>query len=101
MSERVTRYQDRDGVRKSIITDSDHPNRVVVQTEQALDEILASIARDREIDQRGRTNKISHRLPTFVVEDLTHRGIYDNPVAFKTWLNSSEADPWRIWSGKL
>ena len=29
------------------------------------------------------------------------RGIWDDHDAFKAWLNSSEAAPFRIWRGRL
>ncbi len=94
-------YAAQNGVARTSITDSDRPHQLVVHTQSDIEPVLDSIARDREIDQRGRTNKLTHRLPLFVVEDLTHREIYDDPVLFKRWLNSPEADPWRIWGGVL
>lgn len=74
--------------------------RLVVAMRQNVDEILAGIARDRDNLKRTNNKKVA-TLPAFVVEDLTHRGIYDDRDAFDAWLNSSEADPWRVWKGRV
>jgi hypothetical protein len=93
-------YQNRHGVRRTTIVDEDNPDRLVVHTEQALDEIIDGIARDRETMRHG-VNKVAARLPLFVYEDLVHRGIADDEDALKKWLNGPEARPWRIWQGEL
>lgn len=85
-------------VRETIYDDSN--GRLVVAMRQNVDEILAGIARDQENMRRTKFKKVA-TLPAFVVEDLTHRGIYDDPDAFDAWLNSSEADPWRVWKGRV
>ena len=85
-------------VRETLFDDSD--GRFVVSMRQNLDEILAGIARDRENMTRTRDKKVA-TLPAFVVEDLTNRGIYNDPDAFDAWLNSSECDPWRVWKGRV
>jgi hypothetical protein len=74
--------------------------RLVVAMRQNVDEILAGIARDQD-NMRKTNNKKVATLPAFVVEDLTYRGIYNDPDAFDKWLNSSEADPWRVWKGRI
>ena len=74
--------------------------RLVVQMRQNVDEIIAGIERDRDNLKRTMNKKVA-TLPAFVVEDLTHRGIYDDRDAFDAWLNSSEADPWRVWKGRV
>ena len=71
-----------------------------MQTEQDIEGILGGIARDREVQQRGDTRRAA-TLPAFVVENLTHRGIYDDPDALKKWLNGPEAAEWRIWRGEV
>ena len=100
MGEAKRVYQSRNGVRRTSIVDDDAPGRVIVKTEQVLDEIIDGIARDRETMRHG-VNKVAARLPLFVYEDLVHRGIADDEDAFKKWLNGPEAAPWRIWKGDL
>ena len=46
-------------------------------------------------------NKLTHRIPTVIYEELQRQGIADDPDLFKAWLNSSDADDWRIWQGRL
>ena len=93
-------YRNSNGIRRTAFADSDRPNEIVVRTEQVLDEILDGIHRDRETMRQG-TNKLAARIPLTVYEDLKHRGIADDEAKFKTWLNSSEATPWRIWPGSV
>ena len=100
MVERRIVYRDADGVRRTLITDDDNPTRAIVKTEQVLDEILDGIARDRETMRHG-VNKHAARLPLFIYEDLKHRGIIDDDDAFRRWLNSPEATPWRVWPGSV
>ena len=100
MGEHKRRYTARDGVVRTSILDDDAPDRLVVHTQQDLEPILDSIARDRETMRHG-TNKVAARLPMTIVEDLIHRGIYHDEDAFKAWLNGPEAAPWRIWKGQL
>ena len=101
MGEQKRRYQARDGVARTLIFDQAEPDRFTVQTTQDIEPILDGIARDREIMTNAGYNKHVARLPLFVVEDLTHRGIYHDEDAFKKWLNGPEATPWRIWKGTV
>ena len=101
MGEQRRRYQARDGVERTMIYDPDEPDRFTVQTTQDIEPILDGIARDREIMPNIGHNKLLARLPTFIVEDLIHRGIYFDEDAFKRWLNGPEATPWRIWQGQV
>ena len=89
----------RDGIVRETIYDPGE-GRLVVQMRQNVDEILAGIERDRDNLKRTMNKKVA-TLPAFVVEDLTRRGIYDDRDAFDAWLNSSEADPWRVWKGRV
>ena len=88
-----------DGIVRETIYDPGE-GRLVVNMRQNVDEILAGIERDRDAMKRTMNKKVA-TLPAFVVEDLTHRGIYDEPDRFDAWLNSSEADPWRVWRGRI
>jgi hypothetical protein len=94
-------YRDRDGVRRTLIWDDDAPGRVVVHTEEDVEPLLDSIARDREIMPNNGHNKLAARIPVTVAEDLIRRGIYHDESLFKAWLNSPEAAPFRIWQGRL
>jgi hypothetical protein len=89
----------RDGIVRETIYDPGE-GRLVVQMHQNVDEIIAGIERDRDNMKRTMNKKVA-TLPAFVVEDLTYRGIYNDRDAFDKWLNSSEADPWRVWKGRV
>ena len=99
MTERRTVYRDAFGVRRTLITDDERPG-FVVQTEQALDEILEGIARDREHANDNRSpNRRLARVPVEVFERSIHEGWDDGDWA--RYLNSSEAAPFRIWRGEV
>ena len=100
MAERQRIYKDSDGIRKTLLWDDEDPDRFVIKTEQVLDDILDGIARDRDVPQKG-DNRLAARLPVFVYEDLVKRGIAGDEDRFKAWLNGPEADPWRIYRGRL
>lgn len=91
-------YQNRNGVRRTFITDSDRPYSPVVRTEQVLDEILDGIARDREMPNNG-VNKLVARIPVTIFERAVHEGWDEDK--WKHWLNSEEATPFRIWRGRV
>jgi hypothetical protein len=93
-------YQARDGIRRTSIVDPDRPDDLTVKLEQDVEPILDGIHRDRELMRHG-YNKLAARLPIIVVEDLIKRGIFFDEDAFKVWLNSDEARPWRIWKGRV
>ena len=100
MGEARRRYDARNGVERPIISD-DAAKQFVVQTSQDVEPILESIARDREIMPNTGENKLAARIPTVIYEELQRQGITEDESLFKAWLNSSDAEPWRIWRGRL
>ena len=99
MGELRRRYDARNGVERTMIFD-DASTQFHVHHQQDVEPILDSIARDREIMPHGE-NKLAARIPTVIYEELQRQGIADDPDLFKAWLNSSDAEPWRIWKGQL
>jgi hypothetical protein len=102
MGEARRRYIARDGVARRTLFDSERPDGFVIHTAMDVEPVLDSIARDREImPNNGRFGRVEGRLPLIIVEDLIRRQIYDDPDAFNRWWRSNEANPWRIWGGKV
>jgi hypothetical protein len=101
MGEARRKYFAQNGVSRETITDNDAPDRITVHVQQDVEPVLDSIARDREIMPNNGANKLLGRLPLIIVEDLIKREIYDDGPKFTKWWNSSEADPWRIWHGRV
>ena len=99
MSERRIVYRDANGVRRTMILDDDAPDRVVVHTTQVLDEILAGIARDRDLQKPVSDNRHVARMPVEIFERMILEGWGPDDEA--RWLNSSEAAPFRIWRGRV
>jgi hypothetical protein len=99
VSERRTLYRNADGVRRTSIVDDERPGELVVHTQQALDEILDSIERDRATMSHNGVNKLLARIPITIYERSVHEGWDEEKWA--RWLNSSEAAPFRIWRGRV
>jgi hypothetical protein len=102
MTERRICYHDADGVRREMIVDDDYPDRVVVKTSQLLDEILDGVKRDRELEAANDNhspNRLVARLPVEVFERMILEGWGPDDEA--RWLNSPEAEPFRIWRGRV
>ena len=99
MTERLKTYHNADGVRRTMIVDDERPDRIVVQTEQVLDEILEGVKRDRELHPSSSTNKMLARIPIEIYERSVNEGWDEGDWA--RWLNSSEAAPFRIWQGRV
>jgi hypothetical protein len=99
MPERSTVYANANGVRRTAIVDDEAPGRLVVRTEQVLDEILPSIERDRALHRERTLNKVLARIPIFIYE----RSVLEqwDEGDWKRWLNSSDAAPFRIWGGQV
>lgn len=97
--ERKSVTRDYNGIRRTLVTDSEHPDRFGVFTEQNLDEILPGIARDRELQNPNGVNKLLARIPITIYERAVHEGWDEGD--WKRWLNSSEAAPYRIWQGQV
>jgi hypothetical protein len=89
-------YLNRDGLRRTMIWDHARPDEVNVFTEQVLDEILAGIARDREIlNQRG-PNRCLARIPAVFADKV----LLMDDDELKKWLNDSDNSAFRIWRGR-
>jgi hypothetical protein len=94
MSEHRLVYADANGVRRTKIWDDERPDRFVVQTEQDIEPILDSIARDREIMRNDGPNKVLGRPPIAVVERAVHEK-WDESDWRKWW--NGEGRAFRIW----
>jgi hypothetical protein len=94
MAEQRMVYQARDGVRKTLIWDDAAPDRVVIQTEEDIEPLLESVARDREIMRNDGVNKVLGRVPRTVYERAVHEG-WDEGDWRKWW--NGEGRAFRIW----
>jgi hypothetical protein len=102
MSERQHVYHNADGIRRTMFADPDRPGEFAILVEQDVEEILDGVQRRRENHKTGITdNKILGSIPIIVAEDLKRRGIWDDDDAFRKWLNSWEARPFRVWEGRV
>jgi hypothetical protein len=92
-------YELRNGVRRTLIADDERPDQFVVNTEQDLEPVLESVARDRELMANNGVNKLAARIPVSIYERSVHEQWSESD--WKRWLNSAEAEPFRIWKGRV
>jgi hypothetical protein len=92
-------YEDANGVRRTLIADDERPDQFTVKTEQDIEPLLESVARDRETMAHNGVNKLAARIPVSIYERSVHEEWSE--ADWKRWLNSSEAAPFRIWKGRL
>jgi hypothetical protein len=97
--ERKSVIKDEDGIRRTLMTDSEDPARFHIITEQNVDEVLESIKRDTENHRERTTNKLLARIPMTVYETAIAKGWDEGD--WKRYLNSSDAAPFRIWKGRV
>ena len=101
MSERKRIYRDRDGIRRTMIWDDEDPDQVTVLTEQDIEPILDSVARDREIMLNNGPNKVLGRPPVAVYERAVHEQ-WDERDWTRWWNGQGPSDlpngrAFRIW----
>lgn len=99
MTEHKRVYANDNGVRRTLVIDDERPDQVGVFTEQNLDEILEGISRDRELHSERTTNKLLARIPITVYELAVNQKWDEGD--WRRWLNSFEAAPFRVWSGRV
>jgi len=92
-------YAAANGVRRSLIVDDERPDQFTVKTEQDIEPLLESVARDRELMANTGDNKLAARIPVSIYERSVHEEWSE--ATWKRWLNSAEAAPFRIWKGRL
>lgn len=92
-------YQDANGVRRTLIADDERPDQFTVKTEQDIEPVLESVARDRELMVHNGVNKLAARIPVSIYERSVHEEWSEE--TWKRWLNSADAEPFRIWKGRL
>ena len=88
-------YRNRDGIRRTLIWDDERPDDVTVQTQEDVEPILDSIARDREIMRNDGVNKLLGRVPVTVYERACHEQWGEDD--WRKWWNG-EGRAFRIWN---
>jgi len=92
-------YRNSDGVRRTLITDTDNPHNITVNTEVVMDGVIESIKVARELHPTNSTNKVLAKVPMTVYE----RSILDDwdEGDWKKWLNDPDNAMFRVWQGTV
>jgi hypothetical protein len=97
MSEHRRTYQDRDGVRRTLCWDDAEPDQCGVLCEQDVSEIMPGIKRDRELLNHKGDNRHVARIPAVLADKV----LLLDPDELDWWLETDEAEPYRIWRGRI
>jgi hypothetical protein len=98
MGEQKRRFSAQNGMLSHSIFDGE---RLTIATAMDVEPTLNLVARSRDTLRNTGDNKVLGHLPAIIVQQLIHRGIFHDPDAFDRWWNSFEADPWRVWDGRV
>jgi hypothetical protein len=97
MSQHRKTYQDRDGIRRTLVWEDEKPDEVSVYAEQRIDEIMTGIARNRELMNRHGPNKLAASIPAVHAD----RVLSMDPDELDHWLNDSANEQYRVWKGRV
>ena len=92
-------YRNNDGVRRTMIIDTDNPHNITVHTEVVMDEVLESVKRARELHPEHSTNKHLAKVPMTVVERAMLEDWDEGD--WKKWLNDPDNAMFRVWQGTV
>lgn len=81
---------------------SDHGQRATVVTQQNVDPILRHVRAMKENDANmKRELRPVAEVPMAIVERAMIEGWYNDPAAWKKWLNDPDNKAFRIWEGRV
>lgn len=98
-------YRNSDGVKRTMIEDTEKPGQLQVFTEVEMDEVIASVNRDREAEQRSYdggkfpANRLLARVPMTIYEQSLLEQ-WDE-ARWTRWLNDPDNAAFRIWQGNV
>lgn len=86
-------------IKRALLTDWERPYEVVVQTTLDLPDLEANNRALAEAHPRRSTNKLLARVPMTIYERAHHENWDEDD--WRKWLNSEEAKPFRVWTGRV
>lgn len=90
------------GMTTKAVTDASDPNRLVIATEQDVTGILEYVKAKKEDTQAMRSEmRPVAEVPMAIVERAMQEGWYNDPAAWKRWLNDPDNKAFRIWEGRV
>jgi hypothetical protein len=88
-----------DAYTRTLLTDWEQPNKVVVETQLDLPFLEANNNALADEQPTNATNKLVARVPMTVYEKSIHENWDDDDWA--RYLNSADARPFRVWKGRV
>jgi hypothetical protein len=99
MAERKQVYHEDLGVRRTLITDSDKPDRVIVDTKVDCTQLIENNKMLGELHSTNSVNKMVARVPMTIYERSINEGWDDDD--WKRWLNDPDNKMFRVWQGRV
>jgi hypothetical protein len=101
MPEHKILYQNRDGVKRTMIADTETPDKFTVHTSVEMDRVLESIKEAQEVEagKSRPTNRHLARVPMTVYEQSIVEQWDEN--RWKQWLNDPDNAYFRVWPGRV
>lgn len=91
-------YRNSDGVRRTMITDSDRPGDITVFTEVVMDSVIETNKIMRELHPTRSTNKLVARGVPMTVYEQSVLEQWDDK-RWNQWLNDPDNAVFRVWQG--
>lgn len=97
--EHKTVYVNKDGVRRTMISDDDRPGEIRVFTEADMTSLVENNKKLAELHPRHSTNKLVARVPMTVYEKSVIEDWEESD--WKKWLNDPDNKAFRVWGGAV
>jgi len=91
-------YRNSDGVKRTLITDTNRPHDVVVKTEVVMDGVIETNKIMRELHPQRSTNKLLARGVPMTVYEQSVLEQWDD-ARWNRWLNDPDNAVFRVWRG--
>lgn len=98
--EHITVYRNADGIRRTMVSDSEAPGQIKVLTEIDVEGVIESNKIARELQPVRATNRLLAKGVPMTVVEKSLREQWDDSD-WKKWLNDPDNAAFRIWPGRV
>lgn len=92
-------YSNKDGVRRTMLSDHEKPNQFTVHTEVDVTDLVKHNIMLAEDQKRKSVNKLLARVPLTIYEKSMLEGWDESD--WKKWLNDPDNKAFRVWGGQV
>lgn len=89
-------------LRTDVVTDAHDANRGIIVTKQDVSGVLRNVRAMKENEKLKKQDlRPVAEVPMVIVEKAMQEGWYNDPAAWKRWLNDPDNKAFRVWEGKV